>query len=178
MIGLTLRSLATATVLVAAVSTAAEAQMESPMRFGVKAGIALPMGDFSDGAGLGFHVGGHLGMPLSGMFGLRFDADYGRYAGEGFVDNVTLLGGVANLMMNIETESAFKPYLLAGLGYYNVKVEAFGLQGDESDLAFNVGAGYNFTLGNSNMFTELRFLSIQTEGTSLNTLPIVIGLRF
>ncbi len=178
MIGLTLRSLATATVLVAAVSTAAEAQMESPTRFGVKAGIALPMGDFGDNAGLGIHVGGHLGMPLSGMFGLRFDADYGRYAGEGVVDNFTLLGGVANLMMNIETESAFKPYLLAGLGFYNLKAEAGGFESDVSELAFNVGAGYNFTLGNSNMFTELRFLSIQTDFTATNTLPIVIGLRF
>jgi hypothetical protein len=41
-----------------------------------------------------------------------------------------------------------------------------------------VGVGYDFKLGNSNLFTELRFLSIQSEGSATNTLPIVIGLRF
>lgn len=178
MIGRTFRGLVAATVLVAAVSTVAEAQSSTP-RFGIKAGVALPMGDFGDAAGLGIHAGAHLGMPLgTGNWGLRFDADYGRYDGEGGIDNISLLGGIANVMLNVQTESAWKPYLLAGLGYYNVKVETALGDGDDSNLAFNVGAGYNFTMGSANMFTELRFLSIQTEGSSTNTLPIVIGLRF
>lgn len=177
MIGRTLRGLAAATVLVAAVSTAAEAQMASSGRFGVKAGVALPMGDFGDFAGLGIHAGAHLGMPMgtTGTWGLRFDLDYGNYSGENGADNTTLLGGVANLMMNVNTESAWKPYLFGGLGYYN-----FDLAGvvDDSDLAFNIGAGYNFTMGSASWFTELRYLSVQTDGDALNTLPIVIGLRF
>jgi len=179
MIGRTFRGLMAATVLVAAVSTAAEAQMSSSPRFGIKAGVAMPLGDFGDVAGLGIHAGAHVGMPLgTGNWGLRFDADYGRYAGEGIIDNVSQLGGVANVILNVQTESAWKPYLLAGLGYYNTKVEAGGGSVDDSNMAFNVGAGYNFTMGSSNLFTELRFLSIQTDGDALNAFPIVIGLRF
>lgn len=176
MIARTFRGLMAATVLVAAVSTAAEAQMSSTPRFGVKAGVALPMGDFGDVAGLGIHAGAHLGMPLgtSGMWGFRVDVDYGTYGGEDPFDDSSLLGGVANIMMNVQTESAWKPYLFAGLGYYNYDISGF----DDSDLAFNVGAGYNFTMGAGNWFTELRFLSIQTDGDAINTLPIVIGLRF
>jgi hypothetical protein len=180
MIGRTVRGLVAATVLVAAVSSAAEAQMNTAPRFGVKAGVAMPMGDFGDIAGLGIHAGADFGMALgtTGMWGLRFEVDYGRYAGEGALDNVTLLGGVANVMMNIETESAWKPYLLGGIGYYNTKMEAGSNEADDSNMAFNVGAGYNFMMGTRSWFAELRYLSIQGEDASLNTLPIVIGLRF
>lgn len=175
MIGRTLRGLVAATVLVAAVSSAAEAQMSSSPRFGIKAGVALPMGDFADFAGLGIHAGAHLGIPLgTGNWGLRFDGDYGTYGGENGADDTSLLGGLANVMLNINTESGLKPYIFGGIGYYHYDTGAF----DDNDIAFNVGAGYNFGMGNMNMFTELRFLSIQTEGDALNTLPIVIGLRF
>ena len=83
------RSTMLATALVFAASTA-QAQAAAESRFGVKAGIALPMGDFADGAGLGFHVGGHVGIPLKNALSLRIDADYGRYSGEEDVgiDNV------------------------------------------------------------------------------------------
>jgi hypothetical protein len=175
-----LRGLTAATALLVLTSAAANAQMASS-RFGVNAGIALPMGDFGDAAGLGFHVGGHVALPLQGALGLRFDADFGRYGGESGtgIDNVTLLGGVANLVYRLQTQSELKPYILGGLGYYNTKITANGGgSGDASDLAFNVGVGYDFKMGNSNLYTELRYLSIQGDGGSLNTLPIVIGLRF
>ncbi len=182
MIQRSLRGLVAATVLVAAVSSAAEAQASSAQRFGINAGVALPMGDFGDGAGLGIHAGAHLEMPLGTTLKLRFNLDYGRYGGEDgtIVDNVTLLGGVANIIVPITTSSALKPYILGGIGYYNGKVEFNDgtPSGDSSELAFNFGAGYDFKMGNSNLFTEIRFLSIQTEGSATNTLPIVIGLRF
>lgn len=176
MIARSLRGLVAATVLVAGVASVSEAQMNTAPRFGINAGVALPMGDFGDVAGLGIHAGAHLGMDLgeSGMWGLRFNLDYGNYGGEDGFDNSTLLGGMVNIVMNVNTESAWKPYLIGGLGYYNYDISGF----DDSDLAFNVGAGYNFMMGNSSLFTELRFVSIQTEGDALNTLPIVIGLRF
>lgn len=171
------RGLVAATVLVAAVATTAEAQASSS-RFGINAGIALPMGDFGDAVGMGIHAGGHFSMGLSGNLGLRINADYGRYSGEDGtgIDNVTFLGGVANLVYNINTSSGLKPYIFGGLGFYNWKVDPFDVS--ESDLAFNVGAGYDFTLGSAKMFTEVRYLSIQSEGEATNTLPIVIGIRF
>lgn len=181
MIQRSLRGLLAATVLVAAVSTAAEAQSSSAQRIGISAGVALPMGDFGDAAGLGIHAGAHLLAPLGTTLKLRFNVDFGRYNGEDGtgIDNVTLLGGVANVILPINTTSGLKPYLLGGIGYYNVKANIVGGgSADDSNLAFNFGAGYDFMMGNSNLFTEIRFLSIQTEGSSTTTLPIVIGLRF
>ena len=94
MISRSLRGLVAATVLVAGVATVAEAQMETPSRFGIKAGVALPMGDFGDAAGLGIHAGAHLGFGMTENLGLRFDVDYGYYSGDAAgLDNVTLLEG-------------------------------------------------------------------------------------
>lgn len=178
MISRSLRGLVAATVLVAGVATVAEAQMETPSRFGIKAGVALPMGDFGDAAGLGIHAGAHLGFGMTENLGLRFDVDYGYYDGENGVDNATLLGGVANLVLDIPTESGFQPYVFGGLGLYNWKFSTPVGDADDSDLAFNVGAGYDFMMGSQSWFAELRFLSIQRDGDALNSLPIVIGLRF
>lgn len=172
-------SLAAASLLVATAASSQAQMTES--RFGAKAGIALPMGDFGDVAGLGFHLGGQLSLPLQGKLGLRVDLDYGRYGGEDGtgLDNVSLLGGVANLVYRMETGSELKPYLLGGIGLYNSKFEGVGGGlTDETDLALNIGIGYDFRFGSSDLFTELRFLSVQTDGSSLNALPIVIGLRF
>lgn len=175
-----LRGVAAATLLLALAAPAANAQMSQP-RFGATAGVALPLGDFGDVAGLGFHIGGHLSLPMAAQAALRFDVDYGRYAGEdnSGIENAQLLGGMANLVYRMQTQSELKPYVLGGLGYYKTTFEnVLGGSGDESAIAFNVGIGYDFRMGNSNLFTELRYLSIQTDGNSVNTLPIVIGLRF
>jgi opacity protein-like surface antigen len=176
MIQRSLRGLVAATVLVAAVSTAAEAQASSASRFGLSAGVALPMGDFGDFVGLGFQIGGHLQMPLGSTLKLRINADWGRYGGDvPGLDNATLLGGMANLVLPITTTSDLKPYIFGGLGFYQYEFSPGG--SSESDMAFNVGVGYDFTLGNSKLFTEIRYLSIQSD-PAINTLPIVIGLRF
>ncbi|MFN0097586.1 MAG: outer membrane protein [Gemmatimonadaceae bacterium] len=181
MLARTFRSLAVATTLMVAVSSSVDAQMAQAPRFGVSGGVSLPLGDFGDVAGLGFHVGGHFQTAINDRVHFRANLDFGRYGGDDDlgVDNVTVLGGVANLVLPIKTESALKPYVLGGLGFYNWKIEGVGGGSfDDSDLAFNVGAGYDFKWGSRSMFTELRFLSILSEGESTNMLPIVLGFRF
>lgn len=173
----TLRGLVAASALLVAVSSTASAQMSSSSRFGVSAGVALPMGDFGDNVGVGFHVGGHLQMPLGETLKLRINGDFGSYGGDvAGLDNATLLGAVANVVLPITTTSALKPYVLGGIGFYQTKANFNGGgSSDDSNLAFNVGAGYDW---GKSFFTEIRFLSIQTDGSSTSTLPVTIGLRF
>ena len=123
-------------------------------------------------------------MPLGEKLQLRLNGDFGTYGGDspglgGFttgLDNATLLGGVANLLMPITTTSALKPYVFGGLGFYQTKSNLVGGGSyDESNLAFNFGGGYDW---GKNFFTEIRFLSIQTDGSSTTTFPITVGLRF
>jgi len=173
-----LRGFAASTALLVLVSASASAQMASGSRFGANAGLTMPMGDFGDAVGIGFQLGGHFQMPLGEKLKLRLNADWSTFSGEDGtgIDNVTLLGGVANIVLPITTKSALKPYLLGGLGFYQWTVNLNGGgSGDESDLAFNVGAGYDW---GERLFTEIRYLSIQSEGSSTNTLPITIGIRF
>ncbi|MCC7001399.1 MAG: outer membrane beta-barrel protein [Gemmatimonadaceae bacterium] len=175
------RGLAAATVLVVAVSSSADAQMEKPSRFGVSGGVSLPMGDFGDIAGLGFHIGGHFQAPINDKLHFRANLDLGRYGGDDDfgVDNVMIMGAVANLVLPINTQSALKPYVFGGLGFYNWEIEGTGGGSlDDSDLAFNFGAGYDFKWGGKSMFTEVRFLSLLTEDDATNMIPITIGIRF
>lgn len=171
-----LRGLVGVTALLVVASTSASAQMASSSRFGISAGVALPMGDFGDAVGLGIHVGGHIQMPLGERLKLRVNGDFGTYGGDiPGLDNATLLGGVANLLMPITTTSALKPYVFGGVGFYQTKANAVGGGSfSESNLAFNFGGGYDW---GKNFFTELRFLSIQTDGAT-TTMPITVGLRF
>ncbi len=172
-----LRGLVGVIALLVVASASASAQMASASRFGISAGVALPMGDFGDAVGLGIHVGGHIQMPLGEKLKLRLNGDFGTYGGDTpGLDNGTLLGGVANILLPITTTSALKPYVFGGIGYYQTKANFQGGGSfDDSNLAFNVGGGYDW---GKNFFTELRFLSIQTDGSSTTTFPISIGLRF
>ena len=96
MIARSIRGLFAATALMTVAATGVQAQ-EATKGIGATAGVALPMGDFGDIAGLGFHIGGQYAMPLQNALGLRFNLDYGRYGLENNVDgNTSLLGGVVD----------------------------------------------------------------------------------
>lgn len=179
MLARTLRGVLAATALVAAVSTTAEAQ-EASKGLGVYGGIALPMGDFGDAAELGFLVGGQYSIPLQNALGVRINADWNRFGLPDDVDgNWSLLGAMVNLTYNIETSTALKPYLLGGLGFYQYTLDIDGLgSSDDSGLGFNIGAGYNFMAGGRNLFAEIRYVSISTDGDALTMLPVTIGIRF
>lgn len=177
------RSVRTALAAVALVSVSAiSAQAQDSKGFGVTAGLALPTGDLSDAeAGLGFQIGGQYSMPLQGALGLRFNADWSRFGidATGVEGSYSLLGGTANLVYNISTGTGLKPYLLGGLGFSNFKVDIDGGgSNDESGVAFNVGAGYNFQMGGRNLFAEIRYVNVDVDGGSATYIPIVIGLRF
>jgi opacity protein-like surface antigen len=179
MIARTLRGLVAATLLLA-VTTAAEAQMESSSRFGISAGISSPMGDFGDAAELGFTVGGQWSRALGETLKLRINVDLSRYGLPSGVDGSwMLIGGMANIVYPFATESNMKPYVLGGVGMTNAKVDITGF-GEESstELAFNGGVGYEFSAGSRAWFVEVKYVSVQMDGGSLNYLPVTIGLKF
>lgn len=176
----TIRGLVAATLLVAAAATVAEAQMQSASRFSLNAGISNPMGDFGDAADLGFTVGGAFTTGLGERLMLRINVDLSRYGLPSGVDgNWMLIGGLANIVLPITTESEFKPYVLAGAGMTNAKIDVTGSFNDSStELTFNGGVGFNFNMGGKAWFTELRYVTVQGDGGSLDYLPIVLGIKF
>lgn len=178
------RSVRTALAAVALVSVSAfAAQAQDSKGVGVSVGIALPTGDLSNAdAGLGFQIGGEYLKTLQGPLALRFNVDYTRFGidASGVNGSYSNLGGMANLVYNINTTSSFHPYLLGGLGFGNFTVDVDGVpSSSESGLGFNVGAGYHFEMSGKKWFTEIRFVSQDAGGNNPVTyVPIVLGLRF
>lgn len=173
----TLRAAAAALVLTAVAALPAHAQVSSPIKFNVRAGAALPMGDFSDVAKTGFTLGGGLTfraplMPVA----LRVDGDYNRFSHDIIDESLSLWAITANA----QVAPALSPvYVLGGAGFYSQSA------GGESatDFGLNGGVGLRIPLTTFNTFVEARyhyvFTDDETPGSyNMAYLPIVFGIEF
>lgn len=171
------------TVLMAAgaalVLGAASAQAQS-FTIGVGGGGTLPMGDFNDGAKLGWHGMANVGYGLSSGLGLRGEFFYGQNNLDGVDGKTKLSGGMASLTYDIQSAGGIKPYILGGVGYHKVTVDVTGFgSGDDSAISFGGGAGLKFKAGSdANIFVEARYINISTEGGSTAFIPVSAGISF
>jgi outer membrane protein with beta-barrel domain len=170
-------SLVFALGLCAAPVLQAQHQPTEGIRFGVGGGLTLPMGTFGDIDKSGWNLVGLIQLPIShSPIHLRFDAMYGQTSHKSPASgNTTLTGATADLLYHLGDHMAkVRPYVLGGLGFYNVD----GGGGSESKLAFGFGGGILFGVGTMHAFLEGRYMSVQTSGSSLNFLPISLGVMF
>ncbi|HEU4630264.1 MAG TPA: outer membrane beta-barrel protein [Gemmatimonadaceae bacterium] len=98
--------------------------------------------------------------------------------GDGFsgsAPDLHIWAGTANAVLTVSNTAGIKPYVLGGIGLYNV-----GCDGCDSETKFglNGGGGLEFGLSGFNTFIEARFQSIFTEDSNTNIIPIVFGIRF
>jgi opacity protein-like surface antigen len=178
--------------LVAAVS-ATSAQAQSRIIIG--GGSTLGLSDLNDaGYSNGPHlIGGYEYVSKSG-FGVRLDGMYHRIYGDdqpipgnpAASNRIDVFNGTLNALYVFPTAGNLKPYLIAGIGYYNTKLAGeFGNaqnQDSESDFGFNAGAGFE---GGKTLkyFAEARFHQIQSSDDaipdSFNTrvAPISVGVK-
>lgn len=152
---------------------------------GLGGGISIPTGNAGDVYKMGWLGQLIAGITApSGRFGGRIDGTYIRHSVDEVDDaSTTLLGANGDLVFSPgSADSKFRPYLLGGVGFFNVKSEVGSVEGDsETEFAYNFGAGFRFGGGsNSRMsfFVEGRYISIQTEGNSTGLIPISIGIRW
>lgn len=152
------------------------------IRWGVAAGLLMPMSDYSNDDKLGFTggLGGTYNLP--GGVGIRADVSYGTTSEKsGVTDhNTNILGGMLSAVYAFGTAGP-KPYVTGGLGLANVKVKSGGTElFSETKVAFAFGAGVSLPMGTggSRLFAETRYTSVSTSGTSTQFLPIVVGVSF
>lgn len=173
-----------------------EAQMATPVRFGVGGGITIPRVDVDGTNQLdnGYHFMGMVGFtPASIPVGLRGElmyhsADRKKDSGNG---KATVLGGGLNAMWSfpLSGDNPVRPYLTGGVGFYKVEFEDDddGTSTDETKFGLNGGGGLMFDLAGFGAFIEARYMSIFTEFTGtegLNTtdkvktnlIPITFGI--
>ena len=183
-------ALAVAGLMVAPAVARAQHNMgaQSPGRimFGAGGGLTLPIGNFGDGSKMGWHALGLAQMQLpNSPIHLRADLMYGRNAFKSPVDGHTgLLGGTVGVLYHFgDPAGSMRPYVLGGLGIYNVKSEVTvgttTVSGSSTKLAFGLGGGVLFQLGATmHGFAEARYMSIQASGGSLAFIPITFGVMF
>ncbi len=158
---------------------AAHAQLNTS--FGVGGGIAAPIGDLRNIANAGYNVEGHLnlGAPLIPV-GLRLEVGYNSFnfkSSTNVSGSANVLSGTVNAMLALGPTGA-SPYLIGGVGAYNVKADLGGLgNNSQTEAGFNVGGGIRFPLGLLSTFLEARYH--KTLGNS-NTqyVPITFGINF
>jgi len=165
-----------------------------PFKLGGALGATVPLGNFSDGADLGFHLGGLIEYkPQSFPVNLRGEITYHRnglksdyFAGSGFPNsdgNFSMINFVGNVVIPFgDAASTARPYAIGGLGVYRLKASASvsGVDVSTTDTKFgiNVGGGFTFNLSGFETFVEARFHSVFTEGSNWNFIPLSFGFRF
>jgi hypothetical protein len=169
-------TLALAIVLFAAPALAAQSQPTEGIRFGFGVGPTLPIGNYGDVDKMGYHVLGALQLPISqSPVHLRIDVLYGQTSHDVGSGSTTLFGGTVSALYHLgDRHASARPYILGGLGLYNV--DAGGAT--QSKIAYGFGGGLLFGLSGLNAFVEARYMSVQTSGASLTFVPITVGLMF
>src|SRR5438105_7821412 len=98
-------------------ATAASAQ--TPVQFGLGAGVSIPTGTTSNGLKTGWHGLALVQFkPASSPAGFRIDGSYNQLGFDGGGGKDEVIAGTANAVYELatSTESQFHPYLIAGGG--------------------------------------------------------------
>jgi hypothetical protein len=118
--------------------------------------------------------------------GIQVDGTFQRFGGEedilGEDVNLQIIQGTANAVYRFQTseDTKIRPYIIGGVGLYNLKATGDGVVGDpgsDTDFGINGGAGFDFVAGSVGLFVEGRFHNVFTEGESTNFIPITVGVR-
>lgn len=162
-------------------ATALPAQQYEPQptegtRFGLGIGATLPMGDYGDLDRMGYNLLGVLQMPLaSSPLHLRIDGLWSQTSHDDIDGSTDVLGGTVSALYHLgDRLGSTRPYVLGGLGFFNVDPGA----GSETKIAFGFGGGVLFGLGGFNAFAEARYVSVQTSGDAVSFVPLTVGLMF
>jgi opacity protein-like surface antigen len=167
-----------------------------PFKLGGALGATVPLGDFSDGANLGWHLGGLIEYkPASVPVNLRGEITYHRNGlkDDFFSDedpNIGNVDGTASMLAFVgnaiipfgDPASTARPYAIGGLGLYRLKVAgdfgSFDISDTQTKFGLNVGGGFTFNLSGFETFVEARYHSIFTEDGNTSMIPISFGFKF
>lgn len=181
-------------VVLASSPSAASAQAGLAHRFvtvGVGGGMSVPTSDAGDAFKNGFNVQGfaRLNVPKLPVMP-RLDLNFSRFDLDdtqvGMPGTSQILSGLANLQIGILPLGPVRPYVIAGLGAYNLKTETEGpspTSVTDTRFGINGGAGVAFHLGMINGYLEGRIDNVFTEkgmidSEQIQVVPVTFGLTF
>lgn len=175
----------------------------------VNSGLGIPDGPdlFSNYWSPSFNLGGGLSVYLNNKLAIQGYIDYNTFSldGDNFLIDfglggygLTLTGGnvhilqvSSNLKFNIiEIEQSISPYLITGIGYYNIgasditlelggQKESEPIDVEDNGLSFNFGAGIDFKVSDSIIiFIDGRYLLCIAKDDNTTLIPIRVGVSF
>jgi len=176
-----------------AIAAPASAQLvSSPARFGIVGGGTFPVGNLSDAASSGWHAGAlvDLGLPLVPL-GFRVEGAWHQLGSKSFLvpdgeggattesEKARVIAVTLNATYAFGPQPVIKPYIIGGVGGYNVKFEpSNGSSFSETRFGINLGAGLRVQLTGFSTFAEIRWHDVFTTGSSVQMLPVSVGVTF
>lgn len=176
--------------------TKAQAQVSSPIGFGLVGGTTSPSGHLSDVSKSGWHAGAFLDLNLPVVpIGLRLQGAYHQLGTAHFEGGATssarVLAGTLDATYTLLPLPIIKPYLMGGVGQYNVKTDVRHLpiscstgvgvcpsQISQSAFGINAGGGVRLQLPGFAVFLEATWHDIFTNGQHVQMVPVSVGVRF
>ncbi|HEX7243325.1 MAG TPA: outer membrane beta-barrel protein [Longimicrobiaceae bacterium] len=180
----------TSALLAAAASVAlasgAAAQSALPLSFEVRAGAAIPTGDFAEGLSTGYTVGANAMFNFTPMLGVYAGYTLNSF---GFDDDTGLLdddvslnvrGFDAGLRATLASGGSFAPFVRGGIVSYKGELSSDdGSFSGDNEIGFEVGAGLDFPLGRQISVTPgVSFTSVDFDDDKVNFFRADVGLRF
>jgi opacity protein-like surface antigen len=162
-------------VLAASLLAAAPATLHA-QSISLAGGLSLPVNDLGnvDQSGYNATVGFNFGAPLIPV-GARIEGSINGFNHKNNISGDTrVLSGTANALVGLGM-----PYLIGGIGYYNVRAK-FGALPEEthSSAGFNIGAGLTFPLPALSPFVEVRYHQLTGDNDGIRFIPITFGIKF
>jgi hypothetical protein len=161
-------------VLVAGLLIAAPA-VSHAQSISLAGGLSMPVGDLADTYSSGYNgtVGFNFGAPLIPI-GARLEGSINGFEQKN--------SGPANLRVLSATVNGIvgmgMPYLIGGIGYYNVREKVGTLSASEGGLGFNIGGGITLPLPTLSPFVEVRYHQMVGDNDSVKFVPITFGIKF
>jgi opacity protein-like surface antigen len=150
----------------------ASAASGSPVQIGFGGGVSVPVSDAGDAFKSGWHGSAvvRLNFPMM-PFGVQGSFNYHRFSLDeqnvGFAGDGRILSGLADARFGLPIPGPVKPYLLAGIGTYNIKADPdqAGATATESQTQFGIngGAGVTLSLGPVHAFVEGKIENVYTD---------------
>jgi hypothetical protein len=174
--------LAIAAIALVAAPRVSHAQLGlvKPFQIGVAGGGSLPMSDLSNSSNTGYNGTVALGINLPFIpVGIRVDGAYNSFGVKGAANTkLNLVSATGNVVWRLPSMGV-SPYLIGGAGLYMASVSAPGASSNsDNHLGWNAGAGINLPVSIFKAFVEARYNRISANGSSMEFVPVTVGLMF
>jgi opacity protein-like surface antigen len=178
-------------MILSALVVSAQADSTRKVSIYIAGGVSPLSGDFGKVWNMGFHGSFGIGMPVAE--GLQvvpkveyhsFPMDKHGYTFSGGTLSSLMFG--ADMRYEVGTSAMqARPLFLGGVGVSRASISTVS-DGSESlafdsetKIYFEFGAGVSFkTGGAAKIFATIRYTSVALEGTSLNYIPLTVGVAF